>query len=363
MIDSIRIKTSLPVLRAREEELLRNDSSLWTNRSERTFHSHSGTRHEKTRTHNRQSGFTAYVKDGTLINAKTSLPRLLYGSNGKLIKTPDELESARHAFLAQVRSLNPEANMDDLKIERLDLVLNLPLDPRVVLPLHRFAKHPMVNRETELYFNATPKKRWGKPPHTLSELNTTRFHGSLTSIQLYDKVREILGGKSGDWPEHSLCTRVEIQLRGAKHIAQELGYRDRDYVRFDQLDFQTCYLAYRRILMEFEGNGGVPAFKPNISSFLAILERYPETWEALGGMSPLEWWRHATSPSWKRFREVRREVGYMMLELEQFRWADHLPEDRLPDLIEVGEDGSERMISSPWSFRVMSAFPGPMPRG
>lgn len=363
MIDSIRIKTSLPVLRDREEELQRNKSSLWANRSERMFYSHSETAHETTRAHNRESGFTANVKDGTLTKAKASLPRLLYGSNGKLIKTPDELESARHAFLAQVRVLNPAANMDDLKIDRLDLVLNLPLDPRVVLPLHRFAKHPMINRETELYFNTPPKNRMGKRPHRLSELNTVRLHGVRTTIQLYDKVREILGGKSGDWPEHSLCIRVEIQLRGAKHIAKQLGYRDRDYVTLDQLEFRDCYLAYRRILMEFDGNGAVPKFKPDLVSSLAMLERHPETWESLGGMCPLDWWRHTTSPSPKRFREVRKDVGKMMLELEQFRWADLLPYDRLPDLVEVEEDGSENVVPSPWSFRIMSGFPSLAPLG
>lgn len=363
MIDSIKIKASLPVIRGREEELLRNESALWTNRSEQTFHSHSETWHKKTRAHDKNSGFTAYTKDGTLINAKASLPRLLYGSNGKLIKTPEELEIARHAFLAKVRVLNPNANMDDLKIDRLDLVFNLPCDPREVLALHRLLKHLMINLETELYFNTPPEKRWGKPPHRMSELNTVRLHGTRTTIQLYDKVREILGGKSGDWPEHSLCTRVEIQLRGAKHIAKQLGYRDRDYIRFDELDFRTCYLAFRRILMEFDGNGGVPSFKPDLVSTLAILERHPETWDLLGGMSPLDWWRHTTSPSWKRFREVRKNVGKMTLELEQFRWADVLPPDRLPDLVEVGEDGSENVVPSPWTFRIMSGFPGPVPLG
>jgi len=361
MIDTIKIKASLPVLSGREQELQRNESSLWANTSERVFHSHSETWHEETRVHNRESRFTANLKGGNLTKAQASLPRLLHGSNGKLIKSPDELESARHLFLARVRVLNPQAKLNDLKIDRLDLVLNLPLDPRKVLALHRYAKHPMINLETEQYFNDSRAKRWGKPPHRMSELNTVRLHGTATTIQLYDKVREILGGKSGDWPEHSLCTRVEIQLRGAKHIAKQLGYRDRDYVTLDQLDFGACYPAYRRILMKFDGNGGVPKFKPDLVSNLAILERHPATWEALGGMSPLDWWRHTTSPSWKRFREVRKNVGKMMLELEQFRWADVLPPDRLPDLVEVGEDGSENVVPSPWTFRIMSGFPGPAP--
>lgn len=363
MIDTIKIKASLPVLSGREQELQRNESSLWANTSERVFHSHSETWHEETRAHNRESGFTANLKDGNLTKAKASLPRLLHGSNGKLIKSPDELESARHLFLARVRVLNPQAKLDDLKIDRLDLVLNLPLDPRKVLALHRYAKHPMINLETEQYFNDSRAKRWGKPPHRMSELNTVRLHGTATTIQLYDKVREILGGKSGDWPEHSLCTRVEIQLRGAKHIAKQLGYRDRDYVALDQLDFGACYPAYRRILMKFDGNGGVPKFKPKTVSFLAILERHPETWDSLGGMSPLEWWRLTTNPAPRTLKVVRRDVGKMMLALEPFRWADHLPEDRLPNLVEVEEDGSEHIIPSPWSFRIRSGFPSPIPRG
>lgn len=363
MIDSIKIKASLPVLRGREEELLRNELSSWTNRSEETFHSHSETWHKKTRVHDKKSGFTAYLKDGTLINAKASLPRLFFGSNGKLIKTYEDLENARRAFLGQVRVLNHTANIEDLKIENLDLVLNLPLDPRKVLALHRYAKHPRIDLETEQYFNTPPKKRWGKKPHRLSELNTVRLHGTRTTIQLYDKVRQILEIKSGDWPEHSLCTRVEIQLRGAKHVAKVLGFPDREYIRFDELDFPMCYFAYRRILMEFDGNGGVPKFKPKTVSFLAILERHPETWDSLGGMSPLEWWRLTTNPAPRTLREVRRDVGKMMLALEPFRWADHLPEDRLPNLVEVEEDGSEHIIPSPWSFRIRSGFPSPISRG
>jgi len=327
------------------------------------FHSFSETWHDEIRARHRDSGFKATVKDGTLTKAQASLPRLLHGSNGRLIKTPNELERASSAFVSHLWFLNHRATMDDLKIDRLDLVLNLPLDPRVVLPLHRYAKHPMIDLETQDYYNTPPKKRRGKRPYKLADLNTVRIHGSRTTIQFYDKVREILGGKSGDWPEHSRCTRVEIQLRGAKHIAETLGYKDRDCVRFDQLDFRACYLAYRRILMRFDENGSVPVFMPNNVSFLAILERHPETWKTLGDMRPIDWWRHSTGPSRKRFREVRRDVGKMLLELEQFRWADHLPEDRLPDVIEVGEDGSERRISSPWSFRIISGLPGPMFRG
>ncbi|MDF1742014.1 MAG: hypothetical protein P1U86_22825 [Verrucomicrobiales bacterium] len=324
------------------------------------FHSFSETWHEEVRARHRESKFLAIVKDGTLAKAYASLPRLLHGSNGNLIKTPEELDRARDGFLALVRHSNHTARMDDLKIDRLDLVLNPPLDPRLVLALHRYAKHPMINLETEQYHNTPPKKRWGKPPHRLSELNTVRLHGTRTTIQLYDKVRELLGKTSEKWPEDSRCTRIEIQLRGAAHIAKQLGFEGRDYITLDQLDFGACYFAYRKILMGFDDNGAVPKFEPSLVSFLAILERHPVTWEALGGMSPIDWWRHSKIPKPKRFREVRKEVGNMQLELEQFRWADQLPVDRLPDIIDVDENGQVQLIASHWSFRCLTdPIPGP----
>jgi len=363
MLDTIRVKSSLPVRSDREGELLRNEISSWSNRSGRIFHSCSKTWHEELSARQRESGFRASIKDGTLTKAEGSLPRIIHGSNGKPIRTPEELGHALHGFLAQVHFVNPSARLEDLAIKRIDLALNLPLDPRSVLLVHRYAKHPMINLETEHYYNSPPEKRRGKRPHRLSDLNTVRLHGTRTTIQIYDKVREVLGGKPGAWPEHSLSTRVEIQLRGAKHIATQLGFRDRSFITLDELNFRDCYLAFRRILMGFDGNGAAPKFKPNNATFLAILERHPETWEALGGVSPLDWWAETTRPSKRRLREVRKEVGKVMLTLEPFRWADHLPMDWLPDIVEVGEDGSERVISSPWNFRVMPGIPGPVPRG
>lgn len=348
MLDTIRVKASIPVLSDREQELRRNESTAWTNRSEQVFHSHTKQWIEEINAHHRDSGFNATVNEGTLTKARASLPRLIHGSNGILIKTPDELLKARSAFLTCLSFLNNKAREDNFKITGLDLVLNFPLDPQELLALHRNAKHPMIHRETEEYYNAPVKKTWGKPPHVLNSLNTVRFHGTRTTIQLYDKVREVLKCKAHDWPEKSPCTRVEIQLRGAKHIAKQLRIQGRDFVTLDQLDFRTCYLAYRRILMGFDENGAVPTFKPDTVSFLAILEKHPETWESIG-MRPLDWYRSTVAK--RTFRETRRQVGKLQLELGQFRWADQLPMDHLPSIVDIDQDGREQLVHHPWNFR------------
>lgn len=357
MLDTIRVKTSLPVRSDREQELSQNESTSWINRSERVFHSHFKKWVEEINAHNRISGFNATVKDGTVTRARASFPRLLYGSNGHQIKMPSELERASWAFLNHLSFLTKQARPEDLRITGMDIAINLQLDPREVLPLHRNVKHPMIDRETEEYYNTPPEDRWGRPPHVLNTLNTVRFHGSRTTIQIYDKVREVLGKKSGTWPEQSQCTRVEIQLSGAKHIAKQLGFEGRDYLSVNDLNLPSCYLCLRRILMGFDDNGATPDFEPNLVSFLAILEQHPETWKTIG-LRPIDWWKHSNNPKPKRFREVRKQVGKLQLKLEQFRWADHLPGDRLPDIVDIDEDGREIPISSPWNFR---CFPGRAP--
>ena len=359
MFDTIRVTTSLPVLQDREEELKQNESSAWVNRSEQLFHSFTKEWIDNINAHHRDSGFNATVKNGTLIQARASLPRLIHGSNGIQIKSADDLERSLDAFLAHLRFLNNGAQASDFKVSGLDLAINLLLDPRKVLPMHRNAKHPIIHRETQEYYNDPPAKLWGKPPHRFNDLNTVRFHGTRTTIVLYDKVREVLKIRRGDWPAYSQCTRVEIQLRNSKHIAKLLGFEDRDFITLDQLDIQTCYRAYRRILLEFDEIGTTPAFEPNFIPMLAILERHPETWKTIG-MRPLDWYR--TGVSARRFREVRRQVGKLQLERDDFRWADYLPVACMPDIVDIDEDGREHLISNPWSFPVRclrTGIPGP----
>lgn len=350
MLDTLRVKAaSLPILSDRENELLQNESSAWVVRSGRLHHSYSDKLQETASVYHRDTGFYANITDGNIEGAQGSLPRLLNRPNGFQIKTPPELDAACGAFLYYLSFLNNSVRLEDLKVTRVDLVLNIPFAPRVVLAVHRNAKHPMIRRETELYHNDPPKKRWGNPPHYLDTLNTVRFHGTRTTISIYDKVREVLSCKGRPWPDHGKCTRVEIQLHGAKHIAIQLGLSLQEYVTPNQLEIERCYRAYRRILLQFEHVGCVPMFKADLASCLAVMEHHPEIWKTLG-MRPMDWYRTSKGVADKRFREVRSKVRKHQLQLHGFRWADVLPEDRLPDIVDVDHEGDEKLIPSPTSF-------------
>lgn len=287
-------------------------------------------------------------------HVELSLPRLLHGSNGRLLKTPDELHHAVHRLSELLGVFHHDIHPSIFEVRRLDLALNLPLDATLILALHRNARHPGVRRETEEYHNQ-PLSTHGRPvPHMATQLNTVRLGGAKTVIQLYDKVAERLarGKKSeGKVTDHHLrCLRVEIQLRGRRHVAELFGKDGGDNLTLDQLDFPSCYRVFRGILVEFDPVGSVPSFKATVPNLLAILNGHPATWTHLGGMAPLDWYRFANQVDDRQYRDMRRQVHAAELTVTGFRWADHLPEFQLPDVVEIDPSGHLSLIRSPYSW-------------
>lgn len=349
MIDSISGVVSKPMTPECVNQIARNEHRAWTTTYTGAFHTTPQEWRGRFRAHHTETDLCAIFEDHTLDWVFCSLPKLLGQPNGWQLKSPSDLHRTRAAFDTIMQTLQFRTLRPEVKLTRLDLVLNLHLDPRHVLALHQHARHPEIRRETKRYYNALPDKKSKKVPFQMNMLNTVLFNGTKTRILLYDKVRETLKMK-GEWPEFSRCTRVEIQLKKQKHIAKVLGYPDREYVTLHQLEFERCYRAFRNILLEFDHVGRMPAFKPDIASCLAILQQYPETWQALGGVEPMLWYRAKKNVTDKVFGEMRRKVRKLQLQLHDFRWADVLPKDRLPDVVDVDADGNEQLIRSITSF-------------
>lgn len=329
--------------------VLRNELSAWTSTFKGRVHSHTQQWVGKYQAYHTDTKLRAVVDDDKLEWVECSLPRMLYKHNGFQLKSQSDLHLATSAFDTIFQSLMARTFNSDIELSRLDLVLNLHLDPRIVLALHQHARHPRIRREVKRYYNEHPDNSFKDTPHQSNSLNTVLFDGVNTRILLYDKVRQTKGFK-GQWPEFSKCVRVEIQLKKKKHIAKMFGLAKDEFMTLRRLDFQDCYRVYRNLLLEFEQVASIPALKPNTASFLAILQRYPETWEALGGVEPMHWYGASKGITKKQLSDVRRKVRGLELQLHDFRWADVLPEDRLPDIVDVDEHGNEMLIPSPVSF-------------
>jgi hypothetical protein len=348
MIDTVRFKTSVAVDQKSVERLINGEIPEWkflfmevnTNGRSVIDPRRHGFTHSPTALRIRtDSLFVQWIE--------VSMPRLLGGSNGTLIRTPADLREAVKNLLHLVRLICPRIEEHHLEVTRLDLTLNLQLDPRAILPLHRHARHPRIHRETEEYYNDGPPHDRGSAPYLLNQLNTVRLNGVFTCISFYDKVSEQAAKRHQHPPGSSRSTRVEIQLRGRQRIAKLFGLDEKDPLTLDRVDFSQCYRRYREIMLEFDPVGDVPEFKANIPHLLAVLELHPSTWSSLGGMEPLEWYRMANQVNDRQFRKMRRDVRDAKLSLVQFRWADHLPSDRLPDVVDIDHDGIETLVPSP----------------
>ncbi|MAS93071.1 MAG: hypothetical protein CMO55_07725 [Verrucomicrobiales bacterium] len=358
MIDTIGLRPSIlpaePV-----EDLLRNRHPDWSFWADRIAHSHLDDIRIKARGKHRQNEvFVAFDEHGKLVYVQANLPRLLHLSRGKdlgngiQIKTPEELVVAKASLLQTVRWFRHDLLEKDLPLGRLDLAATLAQNPRVILPVHRHARHPRIRRETQSYYNLPPeeKEKHKVAPHVMSELNTVRFHGTYTTISIYDKVREALRKIRKPWPKEIDCVRVEIQLHRLKKIAEAFGMKHRKFLTLEDLDFELCYRGFRSLLCQFQETATLSDFDHKIESYIAILENHPETWYHFGNLSPLDHYRITKNPAESYFKGFRRRVGGLQMQFLPFQWSEILPEDRLPELVDVTLDGREIHIPSPWSF-------------
>ena len=347
MIDTITLKTSKFPSGGIVEDLRSNRNPDWTTWSEELKLSRTGMSRKSLRAYNKAHGQSAvFDNDGLLSRLECSAATRLFGTNGIQLKNEADVITARAALLQDARYFVMGLEEEDLMVRRLDLALTLHTSP-LLLDLHRHAVHPMVRREKELYYNKGKSVRTEEP---MSSLRTVRFRGGNTVISLYDKLHQVHQARGVAHDERAHAVRVEVQLKGAEHIAKLFGFKRRGFITLADLNMETCYRTYRNILLRFENVAKVPTFAPDTASMLAILEHCPETWRHTGGLEPLDWYRQRKELTDKHFRALRREVSLLQLGLQQFHWADLLPEHRLPDLVDIDGDGAATIILSPTCF-------------
>lgn len=353
MIDTVTLFIEHPLNDALIRALAFNELQGWNSSfSDKIIRRNNEKRSEYFATH-AESGMRVKILNGSLESVQVSLPRLIHGNNAIQLREEAHLAAALQAVRVVLAPMVDLMFPQCLPLTRLDLALTLRLDPRPALASHRLLRHKLIRKETECWSNddgdsAPGRSKSGRrsfqTPHVLNELNTVRFAGTHTVICFYDKSAEMKSRKAGIQVDHDCGLRVEVQLKTAKHIARFLGSEGASMVRFDELSVEKCYHVFREIMIQFDPVNQFPCFKPNIESLLAILERHPETWADIGNVSPLDWYRASKGVTDRQFKEVRRKVARFTPAFSGFSWADFLPEDRLPDLVDIDKEGQACVI-------------------
>jgi hypothetical protein len=286
------------------------------------------------------TGLRVVLSGAILRRIEMSFPRLVPLCPERQCRNEADMSFRWDNLFAILATLGPNMRHRHFTFTRIDLALTLDLNPRQVLPLHRNARHRLIRRETECYYNDRPGvARKGKVPYRMDTLNSVVFNGSYMRISLYDKVSEVCKYLT-EVPDFPTGLRVEIQIKQARRIAALFGKRPGTSVSITDLSLAKCYGVYRDILGRFETPRGRRPAKLDLASCLDILERHPESWQNLSGMRPLDAYRLFNEVGDEQFRRMRRDVSAVEFGLEGFLWSDVLPANRLPAMVDIGTAGT-----------------------
>ena len=246
------------------------------------------------------TGYRAYGDGGCVKYHRASLPRLLYGHNGRLIPNQPDLDAARVLFQAKTEEIC-DLPCSSCHYTRIDLVWQFCCDVARYILAHRHARHPRLRCDPVHY-----------------EARSLALEGSDMRISFYDKTLERFK-RPGD------ILRVEVQLRG-KRLREELGAGE----RVTRLNFAECYAAYRRIMLGF----CPPAIQQagRISQFLAIGER--DGWQA-NGVPAFD--LYTADKSSRQVRRIQGQMAACRPAVFEIDWADILPVDGPPAPVDLEE--------------------------
>jgi hypothetical protein len=226
-----------------------------------------------------------------------SIPRCLFGTNGKLIRTPQDLTNG----LAALDSLLDQISTPIyplIEYTRVDLVLHFRCNVQKFLSAHRHARHPSIRNETVEY-----------------DGSGITLPGSKAAIRLYDKQLEMTG-KPGN------ILRLEIQLRKPK-LGELFGKSG--FEPLNHLDFWQCYQVYRSLVCNLQ-----PEPLPEKLDFNRLLaETEAAGFRLSNGLTAMETYRATVDK--ETYMARRRQIKGMVLSATSINWERLLPPFLLPE--------------------------------
>lgn len=243
---------------------------------------------------------------GRIETLEVSLPKLLFGQNGRLITDQRQLDESiciLRKLLGDV--LGAEfTKMTEAHLTRVDLVWQYRRDPAKMIEDLSKVRHPQVRKANRVY-----------------QGESVNFPGRERFLRIYDKEKE-QKGRRGE------VTRIELQLRG-KALKDDLARKDR--VTIKDLKFDTCYKAYRDFLMRFE-----PLKKIDLQKTIELLAWAVRN-DAKGNDGQMLFDLWAEGKSDRHIRRTRAKIEQVNFKYRQWTFGDLLPEDPKSEDLEVVE--------------------------
>lgn len=229
-------------------------------------------------------------------NVEVSLPRLMYGGNGILLRESD-CRPAYDQVLSQIMAISPQTAL--VKVLRLDLVWQFQLDSLLEwIACFRDIKHPKIRTHSREFFGTG-----------------LEWHGDKLHVRGYDKWAEVHGGSN-----RGNVLRLECQLRG-KMVPNVWNAKT-------GFDFQACYGFYRRLILGF-----TPRSIARPSSTVEFLAWLHKSGILIDGERPLDVYLRS------KCERQRRRITKAVLSAEVPRVVcdlnASLPENALPAYVDV----------------------------
>lgn len=239
----------------------------------------------------KESGLRVFESIGhnCSLTVEVSLPRLLYGSNGYLLRA-DDVNKAYFKALDIVSNVVGRVQVD--KLNRVDLVHHFRGEAwEYTQALHGLG-HKMVRRKQVAYFDSG-----------------LEWPGKNMHLRLYDKSAEM-------YKQPGMVQRLEAQLRGDKI--------DRVSLSDQGFDAANLYDYYRDICAGFRSRR-----LPRVGSVEALLVWMKQEQVLISGVDPVE--RYLAYKSTRTQRRIRQSLNSASLDYFDANFLQHLPED-LADL-------------------------------
>lgn len=236
----------------------------------------------------KHKGIRFFGNRDQIVSVQASLPRLLFGHNGKLLRSQAEMTAAFRKLNRTLDKIShpPEGSR---VFKRIDLVWHVPGRCADFIAAHQKVRHPRVRKATCVY-----------------DGESITWRGSAFSLMIYDKAKKQLG-QPGEF------VRVEVQLRN--HMLDEfLGELE------TELDFTQCYRYFRRLVLQLE-----PAASFRASSLASLLSACMGGSFGANVINPAE--TYLQNLCSRRQRDLRREVMAIQAATHSINWSHLLPDE------------------------------------
>jgi hypothetical protein len=256
------------------------------------------------------TGARIVATNSRIVCVEASLPRVLFGHNGKLIQSQFDIEAALAKLDSRIEEITCRPLCGRI-FSRIDLVWQFEGDAQSFLIAHKNCLLPGIRKVPSIY-----------PSESLF------WRGSQLKCRMYDKSKQQTG-KPGS------VVRVEFQLQGQKLKKEFNG----NLLPVSSLNFDQSYAVYRRLVLGFCPNISIKPCK--VAEFLKIGLLAGWQYE---GADCFELWTRGMSR--QRRNQLSREIASARPEIFKIDWQSILPNDAPPAAVEIADTRYEANLQS-----------------